>query len=118
MTRPERISSPFTRQAYGIPRTTLRPVPSPDPDETLPLFHRRPAPQPVLPMRCLSCQGPVQKAGVPVSIVRDGWSLAWEAVPAWVCSRCGNSYFEPSEVESIRRAVQAMRILSRPAPGL
>lgn len=110
MTVLERVPSSFTRQAYGIPRTTLRPVPALDPDETLPLLPQQPPrPRAVLPMKCLSCQGPVQRATTPVSISRNGYRLTWEAVPAWVCSRCGTSYFEPREVERIREAVQAVR---------
>jgi len=110
MTVLERVPSSFTRQAYGIPRTTLRPVPALDPDETLPLLPQRP-PQPrsVLSMKCLGCQGPVQKATAPVAISRNGYRLTWEAVPAWVCARCGTAYFEPREVERIREAVQAVR---------
>jgi YgiT-type zinc finger domain-containing protein len=116
MTVSDRIPSSFTRKAYGISRTTLRPVPPLDPDETLPILTRRPAEtRPVLPMKCLSCQGPVQKSTAPVSIARDGYSLTWEAVPAWVCTRCGTSYFEPREVERIRGAVRALRgIAPRP----
>jgi YgiT-type zinc finger domain-containing protein len=111
MTLLERVPSPFTRQAYGIPRTTLRSVPALDPDATLPILPQRAAAQPqaVLPMRCLSCQGPVQRATAPVSFSRGGYRLTWEAVPAWVCTRCSTPYFEPKEVEHIRQALQAVR---------
>jgi len=110
MPMPERVPSPFSRQAYGNPRTTLRPVPAFDPDETLPLVTKRPSQtQSVLPMKCLSCQGPVQRATAPVSVTRDGYRLTWDAVPAWVCTRCGSTYFEPPEVKKIRQAVQALQ---------
>lgn len=109
----DRVPSPFSRQAYGIQRTTLRPVPPLDPDETLPLLTRRPGEsRPVLPMKCLGCQGPVQKSAAPVTISRDGYTLTWEAVPAWICTRCGLSYFEPREVERISGAVRALRGLT------
>lgn len=91
-----RVPSPFSPQAYGIQRT-LRPAPSPtslDADETLPLFTRRPESKSVLPMRCLSCHGPVLKSTAPVTIAQDGYRLTWDSVPAWVCSLCGFSYFE------------------------
>jgi YgiT-type zinc finger domain-containing protein len=108
MSLPERAPS-FSRQAYGIQRPQLRSVPSLDPDETLPLGVRRASEsQPMLPMRCLGCHGPVQKSTAPVSITGDGYQLSWEAVPAWVCARCGSSYFEPREVQRIRHAVQAV----------
>ena len=111
MTRLDRVPSPFSPQAYGIQRT-LRPAPPPtslDADETLPLFTRRPESASVLPMRCLSCHGPVLKSTAPVTIAQAGYRLTWDSVPAWVCTLCGFSYFEPREVERIRSTVQALR---------
>ncbi|HSN86150.1 MAG TPA: hypothetical protein VL025_05295, partial [Thermoanaerobaculia bacterium] len=87
--------------------------PALDLDETLPLGQMtriRPAPE-VLPMRCLRCQGPVQKGTAPVRVERDGYRLAWESVPAWVCTRCEHAYFEPREVETVRKALKAMKKL-------
>jgi YgiT-type zinc finger domain-containing protein len=86
-----------------------------DLDATLPLGQTarlRSAPQ-VLPMRCLRCQGPVERGTAPVRVERNGYRLAWEQVPAWVCGRCELAYFEPSEVETIRRALTAMQALSK-----
>jgi hypothetical protein len=31
----------------------------------------------------------------------------WDAVPAWVCEQCGESYFESAEVARIQRALAA-----------
>lgn len=89
--------------------------PPADLDATLPIGQAarlRPAPE-VLVMRCLRCQGPVEKGTAPVRVERNGYRLAWEDVPAWVCSRCELAYFEPGEVESIRNAVQALRSLEK-----
>jgi len=86
-----------------------------DLDATLPLGQMtrlRSAPQ-VLPMRCLRCQGPVERGTAPVRVERNGYRLAWEDVPAWVCSRCELPYFEPAEVETIKRALNAMQTLSK-----
>jgi len=86
-----------------------------DLDATLPLGQTarfRSAPQ-VLPMRCLRCQGAVERGTAPVRVERNGYRLAWEEVPAWVCGRCELAYFEPSEVETIRRALGAMQALSK-----
>src|SRR4028118_26884 len=63
MSMPERLPAPYLRQAYGIPRpTTLREVRPLDLDATLPIVPRLPVPVQVLPMRCLCCQGAVEKA--------------------------------------------------------
>lgn len=100
-------------QVRSGPRGVVRaPV---DLDETLPLgqaARMRPACE-ILPMRCLRCQGPVERGTAPVHVERNGYRMAWENVPAWVCSRCELSYFEPHEVETIRNAVRAMQSLSK-----
>jgi hypothetical protein len=88
-----------------------------DLDATLPITGQktrlRSVPE-VLPMRCLRCQGPVEKGTAPVCLEGEGYRLAWEQVPAWVCSRCELAYFEPDQVETVRKALRAMRSL-RPA---
>jgi YgiT-type zinc finger domain-containing protein len=42
------------------------------------------------------------------SIDRKGYHIVWEAVPAWVCTQCGEPFFEASEVEAIQRALEAV----------
>jgi YgiT-type zinc finger domain-containing protein len=49
----------------------------------------------------------VRKA-VPFQVDRKGYHLTLEAVPAWVCSQCGEAYFEEEQVEEIQRAIRAM----------
>jgi YgiT-type zinc finger domain-containing protein len=86
-----------------------------DLDATLPLGQTarlRSAPE-VLSMRCLRCQGPVERGSAPVHVERNGYRMAWENVPAWVCVRCELAYFEPDEVETIRNAVRAMQSLAK-----
>jgi YgiT-type zinc finger domain-containing protein len=100
-------------QAWSGPRGVVR-VPV-DLDETLPLGQTarlRPAPE-VLPMRCLRCQGSIERGSAPVHVERNGYRMAWENVPAWVCGRCELAYFEPEEVETIRNAVRAMQSLAK-----
>ncbi len=89
--------------------------PAPDLDETLPLgmMRRRPADE-VLPMRCLSCQGRVERSSAPVQLVHDGCQVSWDAIPAWVCTQCRRAYFEPNEVELVRRSLRAIRTLPKP----
>jgi YgiT-type zinc finger domain-containing protein len=94
-----------------------------DGDPTLQLPRSRFQPGPVaftagepghLAMRCLYCQGRIERGTAPVAVDRDGCRLRLEAVPAWVCTGCAEAYFEGREVELIRRALGAMRDL-RPA---
>ena len=89
-------------------------VPPPaDLDATLPIAINQGAQPEVLPMRCLRCQGTVERGMAPVRIERDGFKMAWKQVPAWICNRCELAYFEPGEVETIRLALQTLRALAR-----
>ena len=112
MTLPERAPSPSSRKAYAIQAPTLREVKpgdgTADLDATLPVMPVPPSGPEVLLMRCLGCQGTVERGKAPVSIHRGGCRFSWKDVPAWICSRCGAAYFERSEVEQIQRAVNAV----------
>ena len=114
----QRISSP-TSAAVPFPSRTgplgVVPPPPDDLDATVPIGQgtSQQASPPTLPMRCLRCQGTVERGTAPVQVERHGYKLAWEQVPAWVCKRCELAYFEPHEVETIRRALGAMRALSQ-----
>ncbi|HEV7506155.1 MAG TPA: YgiT-type zinc finger protein [Thermoanaerobaculia bacterium] len=117
----QRILSAITSLAPSSSRPTpLRvvppaPPPAVDLDATLPIgqgSHPSSGPE-TLPMRCLRCQGSVEKGTAPVRVERNGYKLSWTQVPAWVCKRCELAYFEPGEVEAIRRALSDLRALSQ-----
>lgn len=54
------------------------------------------------------CSGTMERGTAPFHIDRNGYHLTMEAVPAWVCSQCGEVYFEESEVASIQKAIGAL----------
>jgi len=56
-------------------------------------------------MKCIYCQGKMERGVAPFHIDRNGYNLTLEAVPAWVCTQCGEVYFEESEVERIQTAI-------------
>lgn len=59
-------------------------------------------------MKCMICSGSMERGSAPFHIDRNGYHLTMEAVPAWVCSQCGEVYFEESEVTSIQKAIGAL----------
>lgn len=108
MSLPDRVASPASKP-YGLYRTTPRRVNPVDLDATLPIAPERPQPaREVLDMKCLYCQAPVERGITEVHVQRNGYNLEWKNLPAWVCTRCGQSYFEPREVEMVRQAVGSM----------
>ena len=39
---------------------------------------------------------------------RNGYHVSWDAIPAWVCSQCGEPFFESREVELIQKALNEL----------
>jgi len=52
-------------------------------------------------MKCIHCHGEMVRNVAPFHVDRKGYHLLLDAVPAWVCSQCGEAYFEESEVQSV-----------------
>jgi len=59
-------------------------------------------------MKCMHCQGHMNKQTAPFHIDRKGYHLTLEAVPAWVCQQCGEVYFEEPAVDSIQEIIHAV----------
>ena len=59
-------------------------------------------------MECLHCKGRLVKGTAPFSVDRSGYHLHWDAIPAWVCTQCGEPLFEGREVDVIQGAIQAL----------
>ena len=97
----------------GAPGGQVQPV---DLDATQPVLLRGPVrlQGESAPVRCIRCDGRVERGTAPVMIERRGYRLAWNAVPAWVCTRCESPYFEQREVALIRRALGLLREASGP----
>jgi YgiT-type zinc finger domain-containing protein len=54
-------------------------------------------------MRCMLCRSKMIRGFAPFHIDRKGYHLSLDAVPAWLCSQCGEPYFEEREVETIQQ---------------
>jgi len=59
-------------------------------------------------MECLHCKGRLVKGSAPFTIDRGGYHLHWDAIPAWVCTQCGEPLFEGREVDVIQTAIKAL----------
>jgi len=56
-------------------------------------------------MECMHCRGPMERATAPFQIDGKGYHLTLEKVPAWVCTQCGEAYFEKREVDRIQAVI-------------
>jgi len=59
-------------------------------------------------MECVQCRGSLRKGAAPFSVDRGGYHLHWDAIPAWVCTQCGEPLFEGREVDVIQQALLAL----------
>jgi YgiT-type zinc finger domain-containing protein len=59
-------------------------------------------------MKCLFCKGEMKKGETPVHIDRKGCHVTLDSVPAWVCTQCGESYFEEAEVDAIQDLIKSV----------
>lgn len=56
-------------------------------------------------LKCMHCQGRMERGTAPLTVDRKGYHVHWDAVPAWICTQCGEPYFEAHEVEGIQKAL-------------
>ena len=59
-------------------------------------------------MKCIHCQGKMKRGTAPFHVDRKGYHILFDAIPAWVCTQCGESYFEEAEVEAIQDVIRAV----------
>ena len=59
-------------------------------------------------MKCMYCQGIMERKTTPFQIDRKGYHLMFDSVPAWVCSQCGEVYFEEAEVDTMQDVMQTL----------
>jgi len=54
------------------------------------------------------CKGNMVYKTAPFQINRKGYHLMLDAVPAWVCTQCGEVYFEENEVDTIQDVLKTL----------
>lgn len=59
-------------------------------------------------MNCVHCRGTMHPATAPFNIDGNGYHVLIDSVPAWICSQCGEPYFEEREVQAIQEAIRAL----------
>ena len=59
-------------------------------------------------MECIYCRGRMERGTAPFTADRRSYHVHWDAIPAWVCTQCGEPYFEAREVELIQTALAGL----------
>ena len=59
-------------------------------------------------MNCIHCPAAMRRSTAPFNIDRNGYHVVFDSVPAWICSQCGESYFEEREVDMLQGAIRVL----------
>ena len=59
-------------------------------------------------MKCMYCDGDMERSSVPFTVHRKGIHVIWDAVPAWVCVRCGEALLAERDIDLIQSGVRAL----------
>ena len=59
-------------------------------------------------MTCIHCRGKMRRGNAPFHIDRKSYHLLLDAVPAWICTQCGEVYLEEAEVDTIQQAIRSL----------
>lgn len=59
-------------------------------------------------MRCFYCGGEMKRDKITHTINRKGYHLLIHEVPAWVCTQCGEVYFEGDTIDSIQEVISSI----------
>lgn len=59
-------------------------------------------------MKCMYCQGEMVRSWAPFHIDRKDVHVSFDNVPAWVCTQCGEPYFEETTVNAIQNVVMTV----------
>ena len=68
-------------------------------------------------MECIRWKGRMKRGTAPFSLDRNEYHVSRDAVPAWVCTQCGEPFFEAWEVELIQNASEQFRKIATDMSG-
>jgi YgiT-type zinc finger domain-containing protein len=57
-------------------------------------------------MKCIHCQGEMERGTTPFHVDRKGCHVLLDTVPAWICQQCGEPYFEENEVDALQDLIR------------
>jgi len=59
-------------------------------------------------MDCIYCKGKLEKKEAPFTVERNDYQIHWNALPAYVCSQCGEPVFEENALALIEKSVESI----------
>lgn len=59
-------------------------------------------------MECMHREGQMARGHAPFHIDRKNVHISIDQIPAWICTHCGEVYFEDTEVETMQEIMKAV----------
>ena len=59
-------------------------------------------------MKCMYCLGEMVRRSAPFHIDRKDVHISLDKVPAWVCTQCGETYFDEAKVDTMQEIIRAV----------
>ena len=59
-------------------------------------------------MKCLHCQSELERGTATFTESRNGYVIALQDIPAWVCTQCGEPMFNTDAVAGIQDLLRAV----------
>jgi len=61
---------------------------------------------------CSECKGKLRRKTISQEFEREGAKVRISGIKAWVCSQCGETYFEPGGADKVAQAVNSLFALA------
>ena len=61
---------------------------------------------------CSECKGKLRRKTISQEFEREGAKVRISGIKAWVCSQCGETYFEPGGADRVAQAVNCLFALA------
>jgi len=62
---------------------------------------------------CSECGGTLEKKSITQEFEREGIKIKLSGIKAWVCSGCGETYFQPGGADKVAKAANCLFELAR-----
>ena len=59
-------------------------------------------------MKCFQCDGEMELKNVTYTVDRKGYHLFLQEIPAYVCTRCGERFFDEQEVAAMQKMLSTL----------
>ena len=60
-------------------------------------------------MKCMYCHGEMKRGTTSYHVDDEDIHIVLDKVPAWICTQCGEAYFEKDDVDSIQEFVYTVK---------